>query len=441
MEKKEEALLEIIRENRRSGSKGIYSICSANPFVLEAGISQAKTDGSIVCIESTSNQVDQFGGYTGMTPDRFVRFVREIARKLDFPFQRVILGGDHLGPNSWRDTEATAAMGKAGEQIRACINAGYTKIHLDASMRCADDPGGRDSVLAEETVARRTADLASSAEEAWEAGRQSFSVPLYVIGSEVPAPGGAREQEAGLTPTRAEDARKTIEVTKDAFLRKGLEEAWERVIAVVVQPGVEFNDNLIFEYKREKAKELSLLIEEYGNLVFEAHSTDYQTHSSLSELVEDHFCILKVGPALTFAFREAVFALEEIEREILGKKKDREPSRTGKNLEKIMLKNPKHWLGYYRGDENQLRLARRYGFSDRCRYYWTNPQVQKSLDRLFSNLSGQPIPLTLLSQFMPVQYSAVREGRIEARPRELILAKIMEVTNCYASACRIGGRE
>ena len=47
-------------------------------------------------------------------------------------------------------------------------------------------------------------------------------------------------------------------------------------------------------------------------LVFEAHSTDYQPPESLSRLVIDGFAILKVGPGLTFALREALYALDEI---------------------------------------------------------------------------------------------------------------------------------
>ena len=57
------------------------------------------------------------------------------------------------------------------------------------------------------------------------------------------------------------------------------------------------------------------MIEQYDRLIFEAHSTDYQTPAALAALVRDHFAILKVGPALTFALREALWALDCIERE------------------------------------------------------------------------------------------------------------------------------
>lgn len=69
----------------------------------------------------------------------------------------------------------------------------------------------------------------------------------------------------------------------------------------------------VHEYHREEAQTLSRFIEAQPGLVYEAHSTDYQSREALRALVEDHFAILKVGPALTFAFREAVFALAAIE--------------------------------------------------------------------------------------------------------------------------------
>ncbi len=52
----------------------------------------------------------------------------------------LILGGDHLGPNPWTRLPADQAMEKAAAMVAAYAAAGFTKIHLDASMACADDP-------------------------------------------------------------------------------------------------------------------------------------------------------------------------------------------------------------------------------------------------------------------------------------------------------------
>jgi D-tagatose-1,6-bisphosphate aldolase subunit GatZ/KbaZ len=256
-----------------------------------------------------------------------------------------------------------------------------------------------------------------------------------VIGTEVPVPGGAREADEAPAVTAPDAARRTIEIAGKAFRARGLQSAWERVIAVVVQPGVEFGDDAIFDYRPDQAGSLSAVAKEHDGLVFEAHSTDYQREKSLQELVEDHFAILKVGPALTFAFREAVFCLEMIEQEWLAGTTPFEPSNLRGSLEKAMMEDPGNWKRYYHGDAHEQRRARAFSFSDRVRYYWPRPSVQAALARLIANLSGRPIPLALLSQFMPRQYESVRAGTLLNSPRALVSHRINEVTSAYARAC------
>src|SRR5262249_3190116 len=140
--------------------------------------------------------------------------------------------------------------------------------------------------------------------------------PVYVIGTEVPAPGGSGAEEAGLRPTSPEDVDRTLDISRAAFERAGLSDAWERVIAVVVQPGVEFGDFAVHPYDRTQARSLSKAIAARAPWMYEAHSTDYQRPGALCHLVEDRFAILKVGPWLTFACREALFALEDVARDL-----------------------------------------------------------------------------------------------------------------------------
>lgn len=395
---------------------------------------QAKADGGSVLIEATSNQVDQFGGYTGMNPAQFAAFVQEIARKMDFPFEKVVLGGDHLGPNVWQNETVDSALAKAREQIRAYVAAGFNKIHLDTSMRCAGDPIPLPPAIA----AERAADLCRAAESAFAENSTLKNSPLYVIGTEVPIPGGAQEELHSLKPTEAEDAQRTIELTQKAFLERGLESAWERVIALVVQPGVEFGDAAVIEYRREKAAALSRLIEKYHTLVYEAHSTDYQTGEALRQMVEDHFAILKVGPWLTFALREAVFALAEIEKEWLAGEKGVSLSNIRETIDAVMRENPRYWQKHYKGSEAEIAFARKFSYSDRVRYYWPGPRIEPALDQLVRNLKAYPAPLVLLSQYLPLQYRAVREQRLINDPLHLIRHKIMEVTAVYSAAVRAG---
>ena len=370
-----------------------------------------------------------------MTPGDFARRLEGSMRKVGVDPGGVVVGGDHLGPYPWRTGTSRQAMAEAGELVRCCVEAGYGKIHLDASMPCADDPRQRDGSLDTKRIAERTAELCEIAEEASRlgGGRQ----PLYVIGTEVPAPGGAESDEPELHPTAVSDVEQTIEAVRDAFCSRGLERAWERVTAVVVQPGVEFGDSHVVDYDREKAASLSRYIEALPALVYEAHSTDYQSAAALKAMVEDHFAILKVGPALTFAFREAVLALERIEVEWLGARRGVSASRLGEALESVMVRNPEHWHSYYRGPD--ARWLRRYSYSDRVRYYWSREEIRSSVDRLLGNLSLRPIPLTLVSQYLPVQYGKIRQGTMAPRPEELIRGRIDDVLNGYFDACGPSG--
>ena len=319
-------------------------------------------------------------------------------------------------------------MDKAHTLVRACVIAGYRKIHLDASMACADDPKtGPD----ESTVATRTAALCETAEKA----HHEHSPPLlYVIGTEVPAPGGESHAEQSIAVTAAEHVHSTLDAFRRAFAERNVSQAWERVIGLVVQPGVEFGDSNIFSYDHGKAKALSAALPASPELVYEAHSTDYQLASSLSQMVEDHFAILKVGPELTFAFREAVFALSSVEREWLQGKSVRVSNIPGA-LEAAMLRNPSYWRDYYHGDAAQLRFSRFYSYSDRCRYYWPDAALRAEVRLLIENLTAFPAPLTLISQYLPREYEAIREGRLRLSPTEIISHHIRTVLRKYAEAC------
>ena len=434
MKSARDIFLDLMIDNRKGKKAGIYSVCSANADVLEACLNQAKADGSILLVESTSNQVDQFGGYTGMKPADFVDYVYDIARKVGFAEEMILLGGDHLGPNTWQNLSAEEAMSNARVLIEEYIKAGYLKIHLDTSMFCIDDQGDKTKPLADEVVAARAAILCRVAEDTWANCRKESPKPIYIIGTEVPVPGGAREEEDEVIPTTPEDAERTVLITKEYFTKAGLSDTWKRVIGLVVQPGVEFGDDHVFNYQREKAKGLSEKIMEFDHLVFEAHSSDYQTEANLRALVEDHFCILKVGPWLTFAYREALFALEAMEIEILGKD-HKNLSKLRETLEYAMIEKPKHWEKYYPGEEKLKFFKRKFSFSDRLRYYWPMAELDLARNKLFENLQNNRIPNSLLSQFMPVQFYQVCEGLIKAEPKDLIHSYIQIVTGIYSRAC------
>lgn len=419
-------VLQTVQAHRRGEAVGLYSVCCSHPTVLRAALQVAARYGTPLLVEATSNQVDQFGGYTGMRPAQFRDYVHRLAQEQGFPAQRLVLGGDHLGPNAWQSLDAASAMAHAEVLVDAYAAAGFHKIHLDCSMRCADD----EPVLSDETVAARAVRLAAIAEQA--AARAGLPPPVYVIGTEVPVPGGEASLEQALAVTLPQAAGRTLDVHCRAFAEAGLQEAWQRVIAMVVQPGVDFDQSNVQHYDAAAAKELSAFVAGRPGLVFEAHSTDYQRESGLHQMVRGHYAILKVGPAATFALREGFQALCLIEEALLGKER---ASRLMDVLDEAMLAKPKHWQKHYLGSAEEQRLMRRYGLSDRCRYYWGEPPVAAAVSRLFANLAGRSLPLPLLSQYLPQQFLAVLQGELCAEPQALLEHKIGQVLGQYARAC------
>lgn len=394
---------------------GVVSVCSAHPLVLDAALARAARDGGFALIEATCNQVNQDGGYTGQTPAGYRDFVHARATAAGLSPDAVLLGGDHLGPNPWRHLPAAAAMDHARALVEAYARAGFRKLHLDASMACAGDP----AALPAQTVAARAASLARVAEAA------APEPPAYVIGTEVPTPGGARDDEPALHVTEPADVAATLALHRAAFAAEGCEAALGRVVGVVVQPGVEFGQASVHAFDPVAARTLSALAPTLGGAVFEAHSTDYQTATALAGLVRGHFAILKVGPQLTWAFREAAFALDAIAAELTGAAILR-PA-----LEAAMDADPRWWTGYVEPGD---RIGRAFGLSDRVRYYWPVPVVGRAFAALLDTLAAQPIAWTLLAQYMPQEAGLVRAGTLSPDPAALLAARIDRVLGVYAAA-------
>lgn len=421
------AMLDLVARHKVGQACGIYSVCSAHPLVIEATFVHALQAGvPVTLIEATCNQVNQDGGYTGMTPEAFRLFVYAIADKVGLARERILLGGDHLGPNPWTGLSAEEAMKKADVLIEQYVAAGFRKIHADCSMSCVDDP----VPLPEDTIARRAARLIKIAEATQ--ARVGGEPCVYVIGTEVPVPGGAAEDLPELEVTTPEAALATIEAHRAIFALEGLADAWPRVIGTVVQPGVEFDHHKVIDYDRAKAVQLSAALDAQPHIVFEAHSTDYQTPKALKQLVEDHFAILKVGPGVTFALREAFWALDAIEREWIGEDK---ASRFRHIAIERMKADPRNWAKYYHATGADLQFDLQYSLSDRIRYYWPDAQITAAQETMFDNLTDNPPPLALISQYLPEAYAAIRNAGLTPTPANLVIAHIGATLEAYRAAC------
>ncbi|MDB5505374.1 MAG: hypothetical protein JWR75_12 [Devosia sp.] len=417
------ALRGIFARNRDGERVGVYSVCSAHPLVIRAAVELARDRGQLAVIEATCNQVNQFGGYTGMVPADYAELVRAAAVAAGLPAERLVLGGDHLGPNPWRKEPAASAMAKALVLVEAYVLAGFTKIHLDCSMRCADDP----EVLSETGIAERAARMAEIAEIA--AARVGADL-VYIIGTEVPPPGGMGSGHA-IVPTDPDAVAETFETHRLAFAARGLEAAFKRVVGIVVQPGLDFGNLDVVHFDPAPARNLTAKLGALGPLVYEAHSTDYQLPAAYAELVDAHFAILKVGPAATFALREAFYALEAIEVELVAERR----SNLRATLEVAMLERPDDWAGHYAGTAAEQAMLRHFSYSDRLRYYWASPTVAAAVARLVDNLQKRRLPMPLISQHLPELHEAVAAGRLEASPLALAVAKVKLAQGPYSDAC------
>jgi D-tagatose 6-phosphate 4-epimerase len=251
----------------------------------------------------------------------------------------------------------------------------------------------------------------------------------------VPTPGGALEAVPETVVTVPEAPLATYSIHKHIFMSEGLGRVLDRVVALVVQPGVEHGNESVTRYSSEAAAALTASLQGLPGLIFEAHATDYQTTAALGALVRDGFPILKVGPALTFALREAFYALDGIAA-VLVPEIDPEAEPLPAVMERLMLLNPEPWRTHYHGDSAALRVLRHYSYSDRIRYFWPEPEAVRAVDRLFERLEGVVIPPPLISQFLPRFYERVAAGTLPGSARVLALEAVRDVLRGYAAACR-----
>ena len=288
-------LLEVVAANRRGEGAGIYSVCSAASTVLEASMVQARRDGTMVLIESTCNQVNQFGGYTGMMPRDFAAFARRVALETHLPTERIILGGDHLGPYPWHDEPSEEAMAKARTLVAvtapATSRSTWTPAHA-APMIPLGDP-----TSAPPRCARR---VCRAAEEAWSELPPGSPRPVYVIGTEVPAPGGERRARLDKRNLNGAGAPE-LTPFPEAFAPPESAQRWSGSSPSSSSPALNSVTGHGCSRRPCEARALSRAFAVGPVSCFEAHSTRRITRAPEDSVrSEDQgFAILKVGPWLT----------------------------------------------------------------------------------------------------------------------------------------------
>ncbi|AGI69704.1 putative D-tagatose-1,6-bisphosphate aldolase subunit kbaZ [Octadecabacter antarcticus 307] len=415
-----EVLRDIIKRNRAGQAVAIPSVCSAQADVILASLLRAQTLDRAIVIEATSNQVNQFGGYTGMRPSDFMAFVRGIAKAADVDLDRIQFGGDHLGPQVWRDESSDSAMAKAHELVTDYVRAGFTKIHLDCSEGCVSELAQLD----DEITSARSAELA----------RTCVNLAddlMFIVGTEVPPPGGARTDECGdIAATSPDAASATLALHMDKF-----GEIAALIGGLVVQPGVEFSPVQIHHLPMAKDPKLIQSIADWPSVCLEAHSTDYQHPQVFPRLAQLGFAFQKVGPALTLAYRQALYSLDIVRS--LSSRGERHLSAA---LETAMLDDPRYWQSHYQGDAEQLLQQRHFGLADRIRYYWPVPSVQAAVQQLVVDLPRQ-IPDPILWQVFGQPVLDRAEDLAGSQIERLVRAQIQIALDPYFFDPSTGGTQ
>ncbi len=402
-------LRQIIVANRAGRTVAIPSVCSAHPDVLLASLRLAAELNRPIVIEATSNQVNQDGGYTGLRPADFIMQVRCMAQVAGCNAAQMIFGGDHIGPQVWRKGDADTAMAQARIMVADYVRAGFTKIHLDCSEGCAGEPPQVGDTIA----ATRAADLAKAAL----AATDTPAFLMFIVGTEVPPPGGARADDHGaITPTTAAAALATMAAHKAAFDAAGLGHAIAQIGGLVVQPGVEFSAMHVHHLPLKADPGFAAVLAAWPDLCLEAHSTDYQHADAYPRLASHGFAFQKVGPALTHAYRRAVYALESL-RQIIHP-----TTPVWQVMEALMQANPAHWQAHYHAPD--LYTQRHFALADRIRYYWPHHLAQAAVTALLADLNHRPLPDPMLAQAFPAPIIARAHALGGPLPTALIHAEI-----------------
>ncbi len=411
-------LRQIIARNRAGEPIAIPSVCTAHPEALEASLALAETLDQPLVVEATSNQVNQDGGYTALKPADFIAFVTDIATRAGVAQSRILFGGDHLGPQVWRKLPAEQAMAKAHRMVADYAAAGFTKIHLDCSEGCAGEP----AQLPDQTTATRSAALAATAlQHAPDPARL-----IFVVGTEVPPPGGARADDHGdIPPTTPEAAKATLAAHRDAFTAARV--SLDQIGGLVVQPGVEFSPMDVHHLPLDRDPGLLGALEGWPRVCLEAHSTDYQHPQAYPRLAQLGFAFQKVGPALTYAWREALYALDSIRTQNGWSAGPSLPD----TMEAVMRANPDHWRAHIHGTTADPRTERHFGLADRIRYYWPTAPARDAVHRLLADLADKRLPdPLLLAHFGVDEIATARESR-HSLPRALALARVQSALRPY----------
>lgn len=391
--------------------QSLPSFCTSNFDVLKIILIFIKFNRLPVLIESTSNQVNQEGGYSGLRPSQFASKLKSLARLININKKSLIIGGDHLGPLPWKDLTSKKAIEKSKILIKECLRAKYEKIHLDTAIKCKDD-----KYMDKDTTIKRCDEILNSFSS------NEINKKFIVVGTEVPIAGGSNLLKPILTSFKS--IKEEIEMYSTIFKNK-------KKYALVIEPGIGFANFKVVKVKFKKLNKI-LSFSKKMNFAYEAHSTDYQSISSLKKLVKNNFKFLKVGPELTYLFSKAVFEMERIEKE----KFKNNYSNIKKTILNEMKKSNKYWKNYYSGSNKYINFLKTNSYLDRMRYYWDKKNVVNAKNKLFLNINKLSDVEFFQSTDLLTKKDLILKKKLKLKNCDLIPFKLIEKSlKKYYLAC------
>ncbi len=351
----------------------LLAACPNSAAVLEAAVKVAARNHTPMLFAATLNQVDRDGGYTGWTPATFVREMRTCGEKYacDSPLYPCL---DHGGP--WLKDKHTAqhlslaeTMRELKQTLTACLEAGYSLLHLDPTVDRELAPG---QSIAIETVLERTVELVAHCEA--ERRRLGLGPVSYEVGTE--------EVHGGLVDF--DNFCAFVHGLRRELEARGLAEAWPCFI--VGKVGTDLG-NPVFD--PAAASRLFDIVAPLGSLV-KGHYTDWVANPEAYPATGMGGA--NVGPEFT---TEEYLALEELatrEADMLRGQSGNGRSHIMEALEAAVVASNR-WQKWLRPEEQgsafgDLSAERRaWLVQTGARYIWTDPRVVEARRRLYDNLA------------------------------------------------------
>jgi len=398
--------------------KALPSFCTSNLDVLKIILFYSKKNNLPCLIECTSNQVNQFGGYTNKTPKQFSKEIISIAQKIRLGKKNLLLGGDHLGPLPWVKKNLKTSLKNSIKLINNFLDSNYCKIHIDTSVKCLDD-----KFINHDKIFDRTKYILQNTKI-----KKKINKIFLVIGSEVPLSGSNDRGPITITT----NSRIKKEVEKFKLLSKTLFKK-RLSFGLVVEPGMRYLD-----YSISKPKLTNFLDKKNfsikNDFVYEAHSTDYQNFKVLKNLTKNNFKFLKVGPELTFQYSRSLMYMKKMEEKLIKKKK----SNFENQILNVMLNNNRYWKEYYK--VKNIKLKKKLILNsklDRMRYYLNNKKIVRSIKILKQNINKintKDLSKYLMSKKFKINFNLYKNTNLSNF--EIInLLFVSDTLKKYYSAC------